>query len=332
MDTEPTGRTIDGIPWEEPRPPHLPDQLTRFSPWSIPFLLLAALQIIVGWQQWAASGATSAEPWLAWVVTDRLPSLAATLLGAALFLRHPQAHRTLPAVTVGVALLALAELLRLVAGPLGRLLPALSTGTDEFPFTTPFLIGSFVFVSVVTVVGIVNIARGLRAARRSKAEVSVRGRSVILIAISVVATGIAAWTTANAYDAWGTLSILAVTSTLIVSLAFMFAWSYLLLVALEGWVDGERPQSGWLLAGLGAGIVLANAVFVAVSGLLPLPPDNSPVVLQVLVLSYVAGWLLLLLAFVMGVPATVAETVESDETVGATADRPAVTTPGSGAG
>lgn len=332
MDDETATRPTDSAPWAEARPPHLPDRLTRLSPWSIPFLLLAALQIFHGWQQWAATGATSAEPWLAWVVTDRLPSLAATLLGAALFLRHPQAHRTLPALTVGVGLLALAEFLRLVSGPLGRLFPALSAGSEEFPFTTPFLVVSFVFVSVVTVVGIVYLARGLRAARRSRDEVSVRGRSIVLAVISVVATGIAAWTTANAYDAWGTLDILAVTSSLIVSLSFMLAWSYLLLVALGGWIDGERPPTGWLLAGLGAAIVLANAVVIAVSGLLRLSPDNSPVVLQVLVLSYVIGWLLLLLAFVAGVPATSAETVETDEEELLTPDRPAATTPGSGAG
>ncbi len=76
-------------------------------------------------------------------------------------------------------------------------------------------------------------------------------------------------------------------------------------------------------------MLLANVVFVAVSGLFSLSPSIAPIILWVVVLSYVMGWLALLLAFLIGVPATDAESVEPELV---TPDRPAVMTPGSGAG
>src|SRR5688500_6853375 len=106
MDDKPAARTVDTAPWPEARPPHLPDRITALSPWIAPFLLLAALQVFLGWQQWASEGTLDVAPSLALHISDLLPSLAATLLGAALFWRHPQAHRTMPRVALGVALLA----------------------------------------------------------------------------------------------------------------------------------------------------------------------------------------------------------------------------------
>ena len=319
MHDDTTGRSVDSTPWPEARPPHLPDRLTALSPRLIPFLLLAAVQVVVGWQRWVGEGALDVAPSLAVLIADRLPGLAAILLGAALFWRHPQAHRTLPMVALGVALLATAELLRLASGPLGRLLPALSTGTEEYPFTTPFQVASFVVVSLVTVFGIVYLARGLRAARRSEDVVSVRGPAIILAAVSLVSTAIAAWTTVTAYDEMNGIVILVVTSGLITSLAFMLAWSSLLVVALGGWLAGERPRVGWLLVAIGAGILLANGVVVAVSVLLAIPAPGTSIAFQLLVVSYIVAWLALLLAFVVGLPSI-------------RADPPAATTPDFGAG
>ena len=42
---EPTGTTIDGTPWEEARPPHLPDTVTGLP---VPTILFTLGAIVVG--------------------------------------------------------------------------------------------------------------------------------------------------------------------------------------------------------------------------------------------------------------------------------------------
>ena len=44
--TEPTGHTIDGTPWEEPRPPHLPDPVVHVAR-RIPLAAWAFLAIAI---------------------------------------------------------------------------------------------------------------------------------------------------------------------------------------------------------------------------------------------------------------------------------------------
>ena len=44
--TEPTGQTVDGTPWEEPRPPHLPDRVMRVHPIAWLFVALAVVVVV----------------------------------------------------------------------------------------------------------------------------------------------------------------------------------------------------------------------------------------------------------------------------------------------
>ena len=103
---EPTGHTLDGTPWEEARPPHLPDRLTAISPWTVPFLLVAAWQLWTVWSQRPQTEPMPAEWW--GQLLGIVPSIAMALIGAALFLRHPDAWRSLRLVALGASLLLVA--------------------------------------------------------------------------------------------------------------------------------------------------------------------------------------------------------------------------------
>ena len=83
--TEPTGHTIDGTPWEEPRPPHLPDALTGVSPWVIPFVAAGRRP---GGRRLAGVGGAGRSRRPGYAVRALMGAAAracASLLGAALF-------------------------------------------------------------------------------------------------------------------------------------------------------------------------------------------------------------------------------------------------------
>ena len=92
MDAEPRGHTIDGTPWEEPRPPHLPDRLTSISPWVLPFLVVVVFQLWLFWldQPFGTDPRSPLEYWLD--TRYQFAEIAGSLIGLALFLRHPDAR------------------------------------------------------------------------------------------------------------------------------------------------------------------------------------------------------------------------------------------------
>ena len=133
MTDQPTAETIDITPWEEPRPPHLPDAVTTVSPWVFLFVLLAVLQVIAGWLEWKAQGDLGDPTYGASIALGVVQAACVSLLGAALFLRHPDAHRRLPMLVVGVVLLVATVLLPLVVGAIDGPLQ-----TNELPLVVPF--------------------------------------------------------------------------------------------------------------------------------------------------------------------------------------------------
>ena len=102
MNDQPTGTTIDGTPWEEPRPPHLPDAVSGVSPWAIPFVVLAAIQVLAGWLEWKAQGDLGDPGYGVSIALGIVPAACISLLGAALLIRHPDALRRLPMLVFGV--------------------------------------------------------------------------------------------------------------------------------------------------------------------------------------------------------------------------------------
>jgi hypothetical protein len=69
---EPTGHTIDGTPWEEPRGPHLPDRLTAIPLLCWPFIALAIVQLAVGVSDIRSLGELDLSFALSWVADGRL--------------------------------------------------------------------------------------------------------------------------------------------------------------------------------------------------------------------------------------------------------------------
>jgi hypothetical protein len=327
MDAEPTGRTIDGIPWEEPRPPHLPDALTSVSPWVIVFLGLAALQVVVGWFEWARHGdLRDPSALVEFIVRQRLPDVCAALLGAALFYRHQNAHRRLPMLVVGVVLLNVAALMGLGTDPLNRaLVDALPASDDIFGFA---FFWSEVYGAAISVAGIFAVlymARGLAGARHFADVVSGRALGMVLIALIAVASVVSLAPYLALPDAAELLTSVNVIN-LTIAIVKDLAWAYLFVIAFGGWLAGEQPRSGWLLVALAAIIEVTFLLVTAVGSLVDL--SSGAFLLTFLSWLGIGRWVFLLTAFALGLPSAVSD--EPDAT--ATTDPTASTTRDSAAG
>jgi heme A synthase len=329
VDAEPRGHTIDGTPWEEPRPPHLPDRLTSISPWVLPFLVVAVTQLWVLWinQPLSTNQGSAVEYWLG--TRYQFAEIAGALIGLALFLRHPDARRTLPQVAWGALLLLLAQVMGLLEQTLDPVFVALAPPSEDLYFFSPLREAYSIFTSLVALFGIAFIASGLSAARRYESTGPGRTLVAALVILAVVsAAGSMLWLPAE-FDVSPAL-VGTIIGTLVARFLRTLAFSYLVVITAVGWLAQEEPRSAWRLAAVGAGLLLFSVSMAPFIGLLPLSPEGLLAAISPIQEGVFVGWVLLVAAFALGLPSTAP--IPDDETATATPDRPAATTPGSAGG
>jgi hypothetical protein len=302
----------------EARGPHLPDVMTRQSPWVYPFVAAALIQLVLAWQQLVSSGTTPGLEDI-YEVKFRLDNVLMSLLGAALFVRHPDARRSLPLLAFGLGLMALGPLLDIVDRPVTQFLDSLAPSGEVFSGLSPAVIAYQVFTSLLTVAAVVYVGVGLADARRRPRHPAERSVLVVvmIIGIATVVLTLAPFGVsplpATPYE-WVLLGI-----GFVVSLLHTLAWSYVIAVTFGGWIAGDAPHRGWGLAlaasVIGLALRVVNTMLIVIASLSEqLSNDLLPVVSAAVTLS----WLLLLVAFAVGLPAT--------------DDPPEATQPGSAAG
>lgn len=312
--TEPTGHRIDGTPWEEARPPHLPDAVVRLSPWTFAFLAVTLLHVGLAFQAATRLGPQAGSATILQILDAYRTPLIVSLFGVALFLRHPDARRSHPLLVVGVALFSLSTLLDVAGGPVVRFLSELDpAGVGAYPIP-PGVTAWSMFTTLVSVAAVLYTAAGLSTARRRP---PIRAAGVMAISLSIVA--VAATILSLAGLQWADVAAspyaaIALVIGVALGLASTLAWSYLLVVSLGGWLGGETPRPGWAAAALAASLFVAIRVVIA----LPLglaATSGGGAVIAALGIASTLSWLALLAAFALGLPAT--------------ADRPAGTPRGS---
>ncbi len=332
--TEPTGRTIEGEPWPEARGPHLPDRLTRIPLLVWPFVILAVIQVAGIWV--ANSTAFATDPFYLvqaafWSIAD----VTASLLGAALFLRHRDAIRTLPLVVVGVTLLAAEQVVQLLRAPLAPMLEAIMpVAADDFTSSGPVLVSTFYFwgAAILGIFGLVYLARGLDDARRFEApRTRVLATGLVVVAVVITVLGVVGNLRLPEGSILGGPWLLAFNTAL--GLASLLATSYLVVVAFRGWRADEEPSLGWVLVALSGSVTLVVFLVLAVASVLEIQDFGllSPMYSTARAIAGVA----LLAAFLLGLPSTDAVAWDDEDDVDEvtdldpTLDPPAVTTPGS---
>ncbi len=316
-------------PIPDARPPHLPDVVTRQSPWALFFAAVTLLQVWRATQLFdpsvnGADAGAAISYVLSWTA-----SVTAPVLGLVLFWRHPDARRTMPLLVFGLLLLAFGELLDVFSEPIGRFLSGITPPSDTDPLSqAPALFAFRLFTSLLAVFGLLYLGAGLSSARSRERRSAERPLAIWLGALAIVSTVLSFLVLTGLPDQATPILIVQLILGTVLSGLVTLGWAYVATVTVGGWMAAETPQRAWVLAALGALALLGLRLIFPVLGLVPLQADQQPVVFVITPLVSYAGWLLLAAAFVLGLP-TPSSAVEDGAP---TADRPEATPPGSGAG
>jgi hypothetical protein len=276
----------------EARGPHLPDVLIRQSPWVYLFVAAAAIQLGLAWMD--------VNP-----VKLHIDNALMSLLGAALFVRHPDAKRSVPRLAFGLGLIALGPLLDVVEGPVTQFLDPLASPDDMFSRLLPAFTAYRVFTSLIAVAAAAYIGFGLAGARRRPRHPAERFAPVVVAIISIAAAALALAPFGVRPSSippylWTLLGI-----EFVVMLLYSLAWAYVIAVTFGGWVAGDVPHAGWGLAFAAAAMGLAVRIISTTSILITTLSEPPALVLfQISGTAVTLSWLLLVVAFALGLPAT----------------------------
>jgi hypothetical protein len=293
--------------WEEPRGPHLPDAVTRIPGAAWPFLLVA---ILVAWRSLGTFAANQPDDAGAAILLSGVSiggTVAACLVGAALFLRHPDAHHAHRALALGSALIALSYLGKAYRIDVDGWLRDL-TGDEPFgisPFTSAY--GTMLTVAIAG--GVFALARGLVAARALPSRMPAGWLLAVAFAIPVAAAiedVLLVTSNADQLDMAFPFA-LQLALGVIGSLAIGFAWATLAVTSLLGARAGEEPRAGWWVVAIAAWVHLVAPVGLAIATLpaVPVADGVASTGFNIFLLFTAIGsasWFLVLAAFVVGLP------------------------------
>lgn len=324
--SEPTGHTVDGTPWEEPRPPHLPDPVVAVSR-RVPlasWVFLAIAAILVAWDLRGIVDAAVTPTWIASLAMGLIYTTAPALFGAALFARHPRAFASDPRIVFGIILLVVAALWPILETMFGDTL--VSSDPDAFGGQSQLGLGLALLGGLLQVFGIVYVVRGLLDARSNDDDERARTRQLALLAIAVagivielVLIGVAIRrgdidTSAPTFVASSVVSI-------VVQSLLLLAWAYFVATSWNGAGAKEQPVAAWRAAAMGSALVLSStllvlAISVVFTVLRPTVDEGAswPVNIGywIVGLASTLGYLAIFAAFAAGLPG-VDDVVEDDE-------------------
>ena len=310
-------------PYPDARPPHLPDIVTRQSPWLYVFMAITAL---VAWRAWTLWGPTAAGEELSSffrLVTLSSSVVAPPLFGVAVFARHADVRKSMPMLVFGLGLMAIGVLLTAFGEPIQEFLRG---DGDILEFQSPAQTAFLVFRGLVTLFGVLYTAAGLSSARSEPRSRLERPVTIWLVALTVVSLVLSLRTITDAFSSGEYPAELIVPAGIgfVLSVASNLAWLYLTAVILGGWLAGETPGRAWLAAGIAVLLLFLSPLVIGLAFALT-SYANSPL-LPFFNYATLGAWMLLVAAFALGMP-TPAGSSDRDA---ATADPQGATPPGSG--
>ena len=287
--------------WEEPRGPHLPDRMTAVPAMVWPFVLVAIVVDLL-WLQRNPGAEFDADRALPFISSIARTS-ALALLGAALFLRRPDAWRNLRPIAKAVTLFATAQLLAVGALVTSDLMGQGSSGDAELStITVGFVVGRLAMAAQLFAIG--YLWAGLGAVRRRDNAAGSRVLMVGLIgaAIAIMVIGVQTLVALGAYDGEPIIVAQNLIGTALSGL-ILLALMALLSELLAGARASEEPRGAWWLgfAGVTLWAIGTSGITWIFDALGTSGPDYEWLVRPVQAAG-TAGALLLLVAFLIGLP------------------------------
>jgi hypothetical protein len=284
----------------------------------VPLLVwpFVALSVVTAWaltQQDGLNGLTAVET-ARWAI-GQIPSVLAPLVAAALFLRHPDAPRSLPMLAIGALLLGVGAVLELIDPWLTEVLQAIAPPSpDALLAQGQVVLWYGVLRPLVPVFATLYLAGGLASARRFENVGSARW---LVVPVGIAVAGIVL------YHAWSFVDLAASEQSdylvfsvvaAVIGVGEVLAWLSLASTALGGRRAGEDPARGWWLGTVAALIYLAATlvfygllIAASVAGGLwetgTFAGDAARVLIFLAGLGRAVVWVFLVAAFLVGLPA-----------------------------
>ncbi len=316
---EPTGYTIDGTPWDDPRPPHLPDPVVGVArrvpvaAWA--FVVLAVLLALWSFRDVGGLLTQIIPTSLLSLFTSAVQPVATCLFGAALFLRHPSARRTDPRIVFGIVLLVAVEVMQVAGSQFSEFLQGIVPPEVETnPFFAPGVVLYSLLWRTIAVFGLLYLARGLVDAREQDEDGGARRRGWLIAAVAMASILVAYGTffvpwSRGQLDFTGGWAVVDYLGLLVLAAATIGSTAYLTLVASTGRASGERPPGAWRAAATGLWMILlaglATSSAYLVGYLVNIGQADAETLFWVVRLTAIvsaAGYLLVLLGFWRGLP------------------------------
>jgi len=300
---------------QDSRGPHLPDVVTRIGVLAWVFLLLGVARLI--WFVRESPPPAAFDP--AAIVSygaSIVPSVVVVLLPAALLLRHRDAPVRARTLLFGTVLFVFVEGLRVLNPPLQPIFEQLTPGSAETPYLVPLALIYNAAIGLLGAFAIANIGLGLARARRYEDSSGTRiVDAAMIVAVSLVAAGaIVAISRLPLDEITMTPTVIGyLASTMIIGTLFTASWAYLAAVAIRGARAAEQPASGWTVAAMGGGLIIAAYATRAVLATFTVTPDTQPLftsLWQALSVTVALGYLGLLVGLLLGLPSL--EDVDDD--------------------
>ena len=290
---------LDGDPPAsvEARGPHLPAR------W--PVLVFVGLAIVATWATYPSPPAWSPDTVVAYLL-DLLPTVCAVLLPGALLLRHPDAPRRARPLLFGTLLLATVPFLRLAAPQLQGFFMSLTPPPPEQDWFVPSSIVFGFFNGLVGLFGALYIALGLSQTRHWAYRGSARIAGFAVLAVGLIASVATVYSISRAdlstidmtLPLWAYL-----VGSIALSVATIMTWSYLAMSLVRSTLSGEEPVLAWSAGAVGACLLLATYTIGAWANLVQTSNETiTTLIFWVSNTSYSLGFLLLLVAFLLGMP------------------------------
>ena len=285
------------------------------------FAVVTAILVVVAWREVQLSGPSPLDfpSFVALVITTAV----FPLIGVILFVRQPDARRTMPLLVFGLGLLSAVELLDALDTPIYEALAG-----PEQSFDAPTVVAYGVFVSLARLFGMVYLGIGIASTRRLPPSRAERPMAVWLATLAVVGVVGGAVALGPPSTSGGAVDLVGSVIGLAIGLGATLAWAYVVRVILGGAMAGELPKRAWQLGAYAIAILFA---FRVISGAFVLFGPRSQGLGFAVILISLAAWVLLAIAFALGLPTPGPDDEEAGER-GPTGDPPATTQPGSAGG
>ena len=257
-------------------------------------------------------------------ITQAIPPLVAVLIPGALLWRHPDAWKRARTLMFGTLVYASVTFFQAIEGGLQATFKDLTPPPSDLTWFIPASIVYTSFVTLIGLFGLLYIGFGLSKMRNYAFTTRSRNAGIAILIVGAISIAGRIWTLTQldlANQRMTTELYIYVASVIVIGILTILVWTYLARLLMRCAIAGEEPELAWLVAAIGATLVLLTYLVVAWSTFVTIKDGAlTDVVLYLRQFLNAFGSLLLLIGFFLGLPSFERVVWPGDEPAAGSAD------------